>query len=307
MHTGSPEGLHPPHHLPLHLLCLTFLVEWRDTQPSSGSGTSSPDGGWQVSNPPETFGGESENQVQFTRLHALLSHPRNPNCCARSPLVLSWRMAKTRAARSKVAHSQKWSARDLIPGVLTVVLCIVFGGLGVYHTVGGTIEITRGLGTLSWKEGSAHVLEVKMVPEKVRHNRGYDMVDTVHVRYQFEALGRSHEGNTIHFEYDARKPVEMHQSLYTTLRATNLVRVFYNERHPEQNVLSRGVDPLSIQKVCIGVVLILFIGLIVFLSVGPATHRWGYASGILRLRRGERLQGSLPASEPPNYNLDSPP
>jgi hypothetical protein len=211
-------------------------------------------------------------------------------------------MAKTRAARAKVAYPQKGSGRDLMPVLLVVVLSSVFGGLGVYHTVGGLREVTHGLRTMSWKEGAARVLDVEMVEERFERRQKWHTVDVAHVRYQFEVLGRSYEGNTIHFDYNPRKPVDMHQSLYVTLKATKLVRVFYNEQHPDQNALCRGVDPLSIQRVCVGVFLILFVSLMLFMVVLRFTRSRDYLEGIVTIRWGERTHDT--GSESQGGNSD---
>ncbi|WP_276617038.1 DUF3592 domain-containing protein [Roseimicrobium sp. ORNL1] len=201
-------------------------------------------------------------------------------------------MAKRRAARLEVAPPQARATRFLLP-VLVVLFCSVFGALGVYKTAQGLMEVTRGFGTMSWKEGVARVLEVKQVRQKLKRSRGRSrMVDAVHVRYQFDALGKSYEGNTIHLEYDLATPVEIHKSLYASLKAAHLVRVFYNDQHPEQNALCRGVDPVSIQKGCVGVFVLLFIAMILLVVVMDVTQRWDYSQGIVMLPPGARADGS---------------
>jgi Protein of unknown function (DUF3592) len=203
----------------------------------------------------------------------------------------------------EVAPPQAGAAHFLLVA-LVVVLCGVFGAVGVYKIAQGLMEVTGGLRTMSWKEGVARVLEVKIVPEKVKRHRGYRMVDTVHVRYQFDALGKSYEGNTIHLAYHRTTPVEIHKSLYTSLRAAHLVRVFYNEQQPEQNALCRGVDPMSIQAGCLGVFLLLFTGMILLVVVKFVTQRWDYSNGIVMLQMGESVDGSRVESQ--NCNIDRP-
>ncbi|WP_081892509.1 DUF3592 domain-containing protein [Verrucomicrobium sp. BvORR106] len=158
-----------------------------------------------------------------------------------------------------------------------VFACAVFG-LGSYKIVRSAHGMLQAVRAQSWQEGSARVLEAKMVPKKKTRRKGsWRINDTVQVHYQFQALGRTYHGNTIHIEYDGYQPKEKHSQIFARLKAARQVRVFYNPEHPDQNALSRGVNEVLIQQFCIGLILILFAGLISLVLIGPFTRRWYFA------------------------------
>lgn len=172
-----------------------------------------------------------------------------------------------------------------------VFACAVFG-LGAYITTRATHGIVQAVRAQSWQEGSARVLEAKMVPKKKTGRRSWRLNDTVQVHYQFQALGRTYHGNTIHFEYDGFQPKEKHAQIFARLKAARQIRVFYNPQQPDQNTLSRGVDEVLIQQFCIGLILILFACLTALVLVGPLTRRWYFAPGILAIPSGSSAQTS---------------
>lgn len=185
-----------------------------------------------------------------------------------------------------------------LPIFLSTVFAFVVFGLGSYHIALSTHGIIRAVRAQSWQEGSARVLEAKMVPARVRMRKRWRIVDIVQVHYQFQALGRSYDGTTVHFEYDGHLPEAIHESLYTRLKAAGQARVYYNPHQPEQNTLCRGIDVRTVQRLCLVIAFLLFAGLVLTVFLRLSMRRWDFANRLMllpgkggRRKSGNRLAG----------------